>query len=110
MDQRGFLFLTLALFLAVATVSAQQTGGRYVITVYNGYQTTTLATSDRREAIAILRRVRTEGVRFVNPYTGAAAWWAGSYLDLIDTKDPSGSTGSAKAILDDAFPTAAVPP
>ena len=107
MNQRGFLILTLALFLAVATTFAQQSGGRYVITVYNGYQTTTLATSDRREAIAILRRVCTEGVRFVNPYTGAAAWWAGSYLDLIDTKDPSGSTGSAKAILNDAFPTAA---
>ena len=107
MNQKGFLFLTLALFLAVATVSAQQAVGRYVITVYNGYQTTTLATSDRKEAIAILRRVRTEGVRFVNPYTGAAAWWIGSYLDLIDSNDPSGATGSAKAILNDAFPTAA---
>ena len=107
MNQKGFLFLTLALFLAVATVSAQESAGRYVISVYNGYQTTTLATSDRKEAIVILRRVRTEGVRFVNPYTGAAVWWAGSYLDLIDSKDPSGSTGSAKAILNDAFPTAA---
>jgi hypothetical protein len=38
-NQKGFLFLTLALFLAVATVSAQQAAGRYVITVYNGYQT-----------------------------------------------------------------------
>ena len=77
-----------------------------MITVYNGYQTTMLATSDCKEAIAILRRVRTEGVRFVNPYTGAAAWWAGSYLDLIDSNDVS-SDRSAKAILNDAFPTAA---
>lgn len=81
-------------------------GGRFVIFLYHGYQSQQFGTSDRDEAVATIRRLRAEGYRFRNPYTGNAGWWAGINLEIVDTSDPSGQKGEAAAILREALPNA----
>ena len=92
--------------MATAPEPKAPTGGRFVFTVYNGYQTTQVGAATHTEAVSLARQLRNEGIRFSNPYTRDATYWVGAYFTLVDTLDPSGQKGEPKAILAEAFPSA----
>jgi hypothetical protein len=90
--------------LWIATSLAQQQAARYVISVRQGFQATSVAFSDRAQTIAMLRRIRAEGIRFVDPYSKVAVYWNGGYIELVDVQDPQGTAKSAQTIMAEAFP------
>ncbi len=92
------------LCFCTATGLAQQQAGRYVISVRQGYQVTSVAFNDRAQTISMLRRIRAEGIRFVDPYSKVAVYWNGGYIELVDVQDPQGTAKAAQAIMAEAFP------
>ena len=92
--------------MATAPEPKAPTGGRFVFTVYNGYQTTTVGAATEAEAVSLARQLRGEGIRFTRPYSGNAVWWAGNFFELVDVQDPQGTSGKARSIMMAAFPNA----
>ena len=83
-----------------------QAGGRFVATMFNGYNSVQIGANTEDEMVETLRRLRAEGIKFVNLYSKAPTYWKTDVFELMDVNDPNGKNGVADRIMGKAFPGA----